>query len=127
MSVRSKKALKALDPVDVRGNGQPQELRDMIERLLVMVGEDPKRNGLLKTPERVTKALQFMTAGYTADVDRLLNNALFPIDYDEIIATTEADVRAGRFTHYKSFEDFEAEFIRRTDEIIRRARAERTS
>ena len=91
MSVRSKKALKALEPVDVRGNGRPQELRDMIERLLVMVGEDPKRNGLLKTPERVTKALQFMTAGYTADVDRLLNGALFPIDYDEMVIVKDID------------------------------------
>ena len=91
MSVRSKKAIKALQPVDVRANGQPQELRDMIERLLVMVGEDPKRNGLVRTPERVTKALQFMTAGYTADVDRLLNGALFPIDYDEMVIVKDID------------------------------------
>jgi GTP cyclohydrolase I len=88
MSVRSKKAVQ---PVDVRGNGQPQELRDMIERLLVMVGEDPKRNGLLKTPERVTKALQFMTAGYTQDIDRLLNGAMFPIEYDEMVIVKDID------------------------------------
>src|ERR1041385_4166653 len=86
-----KKAIKTLQPVDVRDNGQPQELRDMIERLLVMVGEDPKRNGLVRTPERVTKALQFMTAGYTADVDRLLNGALFPIDYDEMVIVKDID------------------------------------
>ena len=88
MSVRSKKAIQS---VDVRGNGQPQELRDMIERLLVMVGEDPKRNGLLKTPERVTKALQFMTAGYTQDIDRLLNGAMFPIEYDEMVIVKDID------------------------------------
>jgi len=88
MSVRSKKAVQ---PVDVRSNGQPQELRDMIERLLVMVGEDPKRNGLLKTPERVTKALQFMTAGYTQDIDRLLNGAMFPIEYDEMVIVKDID------------------------------------
>jgi GTP cyclohydrolase IA len=88
MSVRSK---KAIEPVHVQGNGQPKELRDMIERLLVMVGEDPKRNGLLKTPERVTKALQFMTAGYTQDIDRLLNGAMFPIEYDEMVIVKDID------------------------------------
>lgn len=77
--------------VDVRGNGHPSELQDMVERMLVMLGEDPKRNGLLKTPERVSKALQFMTAGYTQNIDTLLNGALFPIEYDEMVIVKDID------------------------------------
>ncbi|MEP6887419.1 MAG: GTP cyclohydrolase I FolE [Nitrospirales bacterium] len=77
--------------VDVRGNGHPAELEDMVERMLVMLGEDPKRNGLLKTPERVAKALQFMTAGYTQNIDTLLNGALFPIEYDEMVIVKDID------------------------------------
>jgi GTP cyclohydrolase IA len=77
--------------VDVRGNGRPPELQEMVERMLVMLGEDPKRNGLLKTPERVSKALQFMTAGYTQNIDTLLNDALFPIEYDEMVIVKDID------------------------------------
>ncbi len=77
--------------VEVAGNGRPTELHDMVERMLVMLGEDPKRNGLLKTPERVAKALQFMTAGYTQNIDHLLNGALFPIEYDEMVIVKDID------------------------------------
>jgi GTP cyclohydrolase I len=63
----------------------------MVERMLVLLGEDPKRNGLLKTPERVSKALQFMTTGYTQNIDTLLNGALFPIEYDEMVIVKDID------------------------------------
>lgn len=77
--------------VDAAGNGHPSELSEMVERMLVMLGEDPKRNGLQKTPERVAKALQFMTAGYTQNIDHLLNGALFPIEYDEMVIVKDID------------------------------------
>ena len=89
MSTRTKKSMQRT--VDVRGNGRPSELQDMVERMLVMLGEDPKRNGLLKTPERVSKALQFMTAGYTQNIETLLNGALFPIEYDEMVIVKDID------------------------------------
>jgi GTP cyclohydrolase I len=89
MSTRTKKSLQR--EVDAQGNGHPTELHDMVERMLVMLGEDPKRNGLLKTPERVAKALQFMTTGYTQNIDTLLNGALFPIEYDEMVIVKDID------------------------------------
>ena len=89
MSTRTKKSMQRT--IDVRGNGRPSELQDMVERILVMLGEDPKRNGLLKTPERVSKALQFMTAGYNQNIDTLLNGALFPIEYDEMVIVKDID------------------------------------
>ena len=91
MPVKNKKVARRPAALDVSGNGHPGELRDMLERLLVVLGEDPRRNGLLKTPERVEKALQFMTRGYREDIDSLLNDALFPIDYDEMVIVKDID------------------------------------
>jgi len=56
-----------------------------------MLGEDAGREGLLRTPERVDKMLRFMTQGYKQDVDRLLNGALFEIDYDEMVIVKDID------------------------------------
>jgi GTP cyclohydrolase IA len=61
------------------------QLRELIERFLVLVGEDPGREGLIKTPDRVEKAFRFLTKGYRQDVDHVLNDALFPIKYDEMV------------------------------------------
>jgi len=77
--------------IDTRGNGHPTELRDLVERMLVLLGEDPERNGLLRTPERVEKALHFMTRGYQQDIDQLMNEALFPIEYDEMVIVKDID------------------------------------
>ena len=91
MPVKGRKAARRSGALDVSGNGHHGELREMLERLLVVLGEDPRRNGLLRTPERVEKALQFMTRGYREDIDNLLNGALFPIDYDEMVIVKDID------------------------------------
>ena len=52
-------------------------MQDLIKRLLTELGEDPDREGLVKTPRRVDKALRFLTSGYAADIDEVLNGALF--------------------------------------------------
>lgn len=78
----------------VQGNGRPTEfgdLRDLVSRMLVELGEDPRRNGLLKTPDRVEKMLRFMTQGYQQNIDHLLNGAMFPIDYDEMVIVKDID------------------------------------
>ncbi|MGH7168159.1 MAG: GTP cyclohydrolase I, partial [Nitrospiraceae bacterium] len=59
--------------------------------MLVILGEDPERHGLQRTPERMEKMLRFMTQGYKQDVDRLLNGALFEIDYDEMVIVKDID------------------------------------
>jgi len=79
---------------DMRGDGRPpkvSEIKDLVARMLTMIGENPGRNGLLKTPERVESMLRFMTQGYQQDVDELLNDALFPIDYDEMVIVKDID------------------------------------
>jgi GTP cyclohydrolase I len=60
-------------------------MQDLIRKLLVEMGENPSREGLLDTPKRVEKAYRFLTSGYEADIDRVLNNALFTVDYNEMV------------------------------------------
>jgi GTP cyclohydrolase IA len=68
-----------------------QQLQDAIEQLLVLFGEDPSREGLTKTPERVAKMFSFLTKGYSQDVDEVLNGALFQIKYDEMVIIKDID------------------------------------
>jgi GTP cyclohydrolase IA len=66
-------------------------MRDLITRLLVELGEDPSREGLVRTPRRVEDALQFLTSGYKANVDEMLNGALFNVDYSEMVMVRDID------------------------------------
>ena len=66
-------------------------MQDLITRLLIELGEDPGREGLVRTPKRVEKALTFLTSGYRADVDEVLNGALFSVDYSEMVMVRDID------------------------------------
>jgi len=66
-------------------------MQDLIRRLLIEVGEDPSREGLEKTPQRVDRALRFLTSGYHADIDAVLNDALFSVDYSEMVIVRDID------------------------------------
>ena len=59
--------------------------------MLVELGEDPAREGLARTPERVDKALRFLTSGYEQDIDAVINNALFNVDYSEMVIVKDID------------------------------------
>ena len=66
-------------------------LSELVTDLLRGLGEDPTREGLLKTPERVERSLRFLTSGYEADVDSVLNNALFSVEYNEMVIVKDID------------------------------------
>jgi GTP cyclohydrolase I len=66
-------------------------MEDLVRKLLTELGEDPGREGLLDTPKRVAKALRFLTSGYAADIDQVLNNALFTVDYSEMVIVKDID------------------------------------
>ena len=66
-------------------------MQELISQLLAALGEDPSREGLRDTPKRVEKALKFLTSGYEADIDTVLNGALFTVDYSEMVIVKDID------------------------------------
>ena len=70
---------------------ETDEIQALVEQLLGLLGEDPNREGLLKTPERVAKAFRFFTQGYQQDVDEVLNGALYSVKYDEMVLVRDID------------------------------------
>jgi GTP cyclohydrolase IA len=65
---------------------------DLYAELIARLGEDPNRDGLLKTPERVAKAMSFLNKGYHEDPDKILRGALFDVDYDEMVIVRDIEV-----------------------------------
>ena len=65
---------------------------ELTRELLVRLGEDPQREGLLRTPERMAKALQFITKGYQEDPKTVLNDALFTVNYDEMVIVKDVEM-----------------------------------
>lgn len=72
--------------------GNKQSIPSLIEQLLIKLGENPARQGLLKTPERVAKSLRFLTAGYTQTIEEIIGDAIFEQDYDEMVVLRDIDV-----------------------------------
>jgi GTP cyclohydrolase I len=66
-------------------------MQDLIRRLLTQLGEDPDREGLLRTPSRVERALTFLTSGYAVNIDEVINDALFTVDYSEMVIVKDID------------------------------------
>ena len=66
-------------------------MQDLIAQMLEQLGEDPSREGLRDTPKRVEKSLRFLTSGYQADIDDVINNALFSVDYSEMVIVKDID------------------------------------
>jgi GTP cyclohydrolase IA len=67
-------------------------LPQLVEQMLKELGEDPHREGLERTPERVAAALRYLTSGYDKDVHQILNDALFVEEYDEMVIVKDIDV-----------------------------------
>ena len=74
-----------------KSEAKQSQIEATVHRMLTQLGEDPGRHGLQDTPKRVAKALTFLTKGYQQDIDELLNGALFPIDYDEMVIVKDID------------------------------------
>ena len=66
-------------------------MKEYVRRILEEIGEDPTREGLKDTPQRVDQALRFLTSGYALDADNILNNALFDVEYDEMVIVSDID------------------------------------
>jgi GTP cyclohydrolase I len=67
-------------------------MQDLVRSLLSAIGEDPDREGLRQTPRRVEQSLKTLTSGYQADLDAIVNGALFSVDYNEMVIVRDIDV-----------------------------------
>jgi GTP cyclohydrolase IA len=65
--------------------------QELYRELLVRIGEDPTRDGLVDTPERMEKSMAFLTRGYAMDVKTVLHNALFEVEYDEMVIVKDVE------------------------------------
>jgi len=68
-----------------------ESIADLVRKMIVLLGEDPNREGLRKTPERFEKALKYLTSGYHQNMDSLLNGATFSVHYDEMVVVKDIE------------------------------------
>ena len=66
--------------------------QELYREILIRLGEDPDRDGLVRTPERIEKSMKFLTRGYTMDLNAVLHNALFDVDYDEMVIVKDIEM-----------------------------------
>jgi GTP cyclohydrolase I len=83
--MRSNKAIVKVMP------DKEQEIAPLIEELLSRLGEDPKRDGLARTPQRVDQALRFLTSGYKMNVAKIVNGAMYDVTYDEMVVVKDIE------------------------------------
>ena len=66
-------------------------LEDLVKQTLIEIGEDPDREGLIKTPERVARSLKYLTRGYTQDINKVINGAIFTQDCDDMVIVKDIE------------------------------------
>jgi len=79
---------KTEDPVTLK----QAEMQELLRELLVRLSEDPEREGLLRTPERMERALEYLTRGYNEDPEKVLQDALFTVSYDEMVIVRDIEM-----------------------------------
>ena len=77
---------------DLEGSAASEPLAEAVRAFLRELGEDPTREGLLRTPHRVARSLRFLTSGYHQDVDQVLNGALYSVAYDEMVIVKDIEI-----------------------------------
>jgi len=84
--MKANRVVKVMEPQKAASSIAP-----LVERMLEELGENPKREGLLRTPERADKALRFLTSGYTTNIEKIVNGALFDVKYDEMVIVRDIE------------------------------------
>ncbi|HEX4604029.1 MAG TPA: GTP cyclohydrolase I FolE [Candidatus Angelobacter sp.] len=87
--MKSGAAVKKFDKPSTLSAASTQEL---LHELLLRLGEDPDRDGLARTPERMQKSLEYLTKGYDQDADKVLHGALFDVTYDEMVIVKDIEM-----------------------------------
>ena len=68
-----------------------ESIAPLVKKMIAGLGEDVNREGLLRTPERVDKALRYLTSGYRTDIDSIVNDAIFSVCYDELVIVKDVE------------------------------------
>ncbi|MCC6390119.1 MAG: GTP cyclohydrolase I, partial [Bryobacterales bacterium] len=84
--MKNKALVKVIEP-----KKKGRSLAPQIEHILMELGEDVTREGLIRTPERADKALRFLTSGYSMNLDGIINGALFDVEYDEMVLVRDIE------------------------------------
>jgi GTP cyclohydrolase I len=77
---------------EAQGSGSGETIAQLMRGVIRLLGEDPRREGLRDTPERVEKALRFLTSGYQQDPATVLNGAVFSVCYDEMVVVKDIEL-----------------------------------
>jgi len=85
------KSNKAVVKVMNAKRNEEGDIAPLMRSILEHLGEDPRREGLVRTPERADKALRFLTSGYQMDLDKIVNSALFKVKYDEMVIVKDIE------------------------------------
>jgi len=76
---------------DTKVETPKESIADLVRKMIALIGEDPNREGLRKTPERFEKALRYLTSGYHQNLDSVLNGATFSVHYDEMVVVKDIE------------------------------------
>jgi len=85
--MRSNKAVVKV----MQAKAAESSIAPLVEEIIGALGEDPKRESLVRTPDRVDKAMKFLTSGYRMDIDKILNGALYEVKYDEMVVVKDIE------------------------------------
>jgi GTP cyclohydrolase I len=83
---KNKATIKVMTP-----QSSDQPIAPLVAKMLAALGEDPTRDGLLRTPERVEKALRYLTSGYKLDIKKIVNGAVYRVKYDEMVMVKDIE------------------------------------
>ena len=86
------KRTEELELTEPESTKTSESIADHVRRILELIGEDPERDGLRRTPERFEKALRFLTKGYDQDQENVLNGAMFSVTYDQMVLVKDIEV-----------------------------------
>ena len=77
--------------LESKTNSKEENIAALVRKMITLIGEDPNREGLKKTPERFEKAFKYLTSGYHQNVDHVLNGATFSVSYDEMVVVKDIE------------------------------------
>jgi GTP cyclohydrolase IA len=91
--LRMAETRKGIEELKITEEGNEQgSMADYVRQMIAMIGEDPNREGLRRTPERFERAFRFLTSGYGQDPEKILNNAMFSVCYDQMVVVKDIEL-----------------------------------